>query len=350
MLARLDATLLREVFSWTSLPDVIRVSVASYGMNQIVFAAINIRSSEGRTWWQALLERDYGDTLGDALLPNQKYMCYFGDVVDRVRFALESDCPGILEVLGSDESRIIFAGDEDDLTHAEDVVWMLDLDDARVDNIVWRMLKSDTSTYPRLPLPVYSLVARGRIDMSERLLQLPFITPAVKQATLESLVMAYRMYPSPGLLQLFSREMIRESEQALYVLMFSCTQLSVPDLLRVVLNAVPKDGKGKIRDSWINRNQGMPLQIAAKQGNVEVVRLLIKAGASPYTYKHAAFATAAKYKHTAVMKVLSQYLSKSNPAVVSHFSEAGMNKEGKALLETLKAAGKLKYGEHILVK
>lgn len=346
MLARLDSTLLREILSWVSLPDVFRTSTVSYKLNQRIFNAVNVYVPEGRAWWQAFLERDYGDMLSDALLPNEKYMCYFGSITDRVSFALEYN-PKILDVLGNDVA-ITQIGDEDDVVETEDIIWLLDRKDARVDNMVWRMIKFDARNYPSIPLPIYPLVALSRIDIAERLLRQSFLTPAMKQRASESLIETYKKYPSPELLQLFSRTM-GTNEEALYTLMYKCIELSVPNLLEVVLNAIPRDGKGKIRDSYINRNQGMPLQFAAQHGNSEVVRLLIKAGASPYTYKHAAFATAAKYKRTEVMKALSKYLSKSNPVVVAHFAETGMDAEGQALIARLETEGKLKHGSHILV-
>ena len=336
-LALLDTVLVQEILSWLSLPDVSRLSITSHELNSVVSNSLNVHTPDGWGWWQDLLDRDYGThdlmMLGD-MLPNVKYMCYFGRVVDRVRFAVLYGYPEILDALGTNVNVPQLSID--------DITDMLDMNYQRVDDVVWRAIRSNKT---RLPV---TNIAYSRPDLLEKLLSYPFMDTGVRYGATTDLINVYNLIPSQELLELLNKQLDNSEDSTSYIGYAIASQR--PEILRQVLKRVPRDGKGKINTLVINRNQGQPLESAAKLGNTEIIRMLIEAGASPYTYKHAAFATAAKYNNVDAMKLLSKYLTKGNPAVVPWGVESKIGKAGKQLLDNLQKEGKAKYGTHISVK
>lgn len=343
MLATLSTSLLHEVLSWVDFVDVIRVSVTSREMNSAITDAVDPRNSEGRQWWSGLLARDYGNALGYVHPPNQQYMAYIGRVIDRVHFAIWYNVAWILDVLGTGPVN-------NSPLDSQQIIELMDLNDPRVDTAVHRILQTSIMTPRDVSDAVYSVIIAGRLDVAKRALQNVSLLPGSLHIMTETLAYTYNLLPSPELLQFITQMLQRVDENMLMGLIFSFVESGSVQLLEVVLRMIPRESNGKIRSISINRNNGMILQNAARLGNPGVIRALISAGASPYTYKHAAFMKAASYNRVDAMKVLARYLSKSNPAVVSRDIQGPMNPEGRALITSLKTQGKLEYGTHILMK
>jgi len=328
----LSLDVLRQVLQYLSLCQIGAFSMSSRRINQLIAIAINVHRPAGKMWWEAKLIRDSSFNGEVAWIEASAYIPNLATLANPAEIYVIKMMPLVpLTIFGSLYSPMVLTIVALRRIRAENIIELMDLGYPLLGWQQWlRNPRRDRSTI----IPVTAQRPGAFLWL--------VTDPATPSEVLDWVVDLALENQTPTMLQVFWEilqnpqfDISREQYKILRDTVFHRS----PTMVAMVLQMLPIDPRTGKRIG-VDATDGYALYTAATNGDAEIVRVLLEAGANPHAHHDKAMSEALWKGRADIVRLLVGS-PRFTRAVVKTIPVGKLSRDDKAYIQQLRVSGKL---------